>query len=213
MVNRIKKNGGFTRRTAGFTLIETLLAVLILGLTIVGPLSIAAKGLTLARISKDQTTAFYLAQDGVEYVHFARDTNCLTANSAAACTVDKWLVGNGNPVQTVDLTPCVSLDGGLSCYFDSLAQNPPAPTSCGGPSCTGTPLYYDPTNKNYTYSSAFGNTQSIFTRTVIIQYPWGGNDCVGTHGCEALLTVKVTWADAGGISHTVSIVENIFNWE
>ncbi len=196
-------------KNKGFTLIETLFSVLILGLTIVGPLSIAAKGLQLALVSKDQTMAFYLAQDAVEYVHFARDTNCLTASAASACTPVQWLVGNGSP-PTVNLLPCVSLDGSLSCYLDSLGQDPSAPMPCNG-LCPV--LFYDTANKNYRYTGGFGITQTIFTRTITIREKFGGNDCVGAHGCEALLTVKVTWADAGGIAHTVSVVENIFNWE
>lgn len=196
------------RKNKGFTLIETLFAVLILGLTIVGPLSIAAKGLQLALVSKDQTTAFYLAQDAVEYVHFARDTNCLTASAASACTPVQWLVGNGSASAT-NLAPCTSTDGTAVCFFDSLASDSSAwPTACSG---TCPVLYYNPNNKNYTYD--VGQTKTIFTRAITIQSLWGGNDCVGTHGCEALLTVKVTWADAGGIQHTVSVVENIFNWE
>lgn len=201
---------GFTRRTAGFTLIETLFAVLILGLTIVGPLGIAAKGLQLALISKDQTMAYYLAQDAVEYVHFARDTNCLMASAASACTSDKWLAGNGSVNNSFNLTPCISLDGSASCYIDSLAQTPTVPTLCGGGACP--PLYYNPTNKNYTYAVS-GNVQTIFIRTITIQTPVGANDCTGTNGCEALLTITVAWSDVGGRAHSVKVHESLFNWE
>ena len=208
---KIKKNSGATRRTAGFTLIETLFAVLILGLTIVGPLSIAAKGLHLARISKDQTTAYYMAQDAVEYIHFARDTNCLVSGSSGTgCSPVNWLVGNGNPTQTINLIPCISPDGSISCYLDSLSQNPTSPSLCVGVCPV---LYYDPINKNYTYATVSGLVPTIFTRTITIQSPRGANDCIGTDGCEALLTVKITWKDAGGRGHNVVVYENIFNWE
>ena len=49
----------------GFTLIETLIAVLILTTAIAGPLTIASKGLTATLVAKDQISAFYLAQDAV----------------------------------------------------------------------------------------------------------------------------------------------------
>src|SRR5438046_1665614 len=61
----------------GFTIIETLVAIAILLLAIVGPLSIASTSLNSAYYAKDQVTAFYLAQEGIEYMRFLRDTNSL----------------------------------------------------------------------------------------------------------------------------------------
>ena len=62
---------------------ETLIAVFVLSLAITGPFMIAQKGLQAGLISKDQITAFYLAQDAIEYIRYARDTNCLVAGSVA----------------------------------------------------------------------------------------------------------------------------------
>lgn len=73
------------RRKSGFTLVETLVAIAVLVTSIVGPLSIAAKGLAASLLARDQVTAFYLAQEGVEYVRGVRDENVLRGAG--------WLVG------------------------------------------------------------------------------------------------------------------------
>ncbi|MDQ5955572.1 MAG: hypothetical protein QG621_575, partial [Patescibacteria group bacterium] len=72
--------------TKAFTLIETLVAIFILMTAVVGPLSIAAKGLQIALIAKDQATAVYLAQDGIEFARHLRDTACLTNAPMGNCS-------------------------------------------------------------------------------------------------------------------------------
>jgi prepilin-type N-terminal cleavage/methylation domain-containing protein len=69
-------------KSHGFTLIETLVAVTILTLAVVGPLLAASRGLVAATTAKDQLTASFLAQEGIEYVRLIRD--------------DQYLANNGN---------------------------------------------------------------------------------------------------------------------
>lgn len=57
----------------GFTLIETMVAVSILALSVAGPLFVASRVLVATEISRDQLTASYLAQEGIEFVRAARD--------------------------------------------------------------------------------------------------------------------------------------------
>lgn len=80
-----------------FTLIETLVAISVLLVSLAGPLSIAAQSLQSAYYARDQITAFYLAQEAVEYVRAVRDQNYLAGNAwlfgldacvDAACAVD-----------------------------------------------------------------------------------------------------------------------------
>jgi prepilin-type N-terminal cleavage/methylation domain-containing protein len=187
-----------TPHTRGFTLIETLLAVLILATAIVGPMTIAAKGLQLSLISKDQVIAAFLAQDAVEYVHFLRDTNKLAHSTS-------WLSGldgtsNGHTTnQAGGQSTCV---GANACIVDSLRDQV---TNCGASpaACISQPLYFDATTGVYTYT-ATGNTQTIFSRTVQITM-------VGT--TEADVVVTVQWKDTGGVVRSVVLNDNLLDWQ
>ncbi len=67
IVNKTKKQG--------FTLIETMIAITIMLIAVVAPMSLAQDGITAARLAQDQIVAFYLAQEGVEVVRNMRDYN------------------------------------------------------------------------------------------------------------------------------------------
>jgi Tfp pilus assembly protein PilV len=180
----------------GFTLIETMVAVMILMTAIVGPLAIASKGLSTSLIAKDQLTAFYLAQDAIEYTRFIRDTNRLESKP--------WLAGldgtvNGHTNSGSAGGVCTSTDGSQSCLIDSIMDTT---ASCGAPLCS-TALDYDSTNNWFSYTSGSG---SIFTRTVaIINTP--------AHPDEADVTVTVSWHDVGGVARSVAEREELYNWQ
>lgn len=59
----------------GFTLIETLFAVLIFSAALVSLMVIAGKGIAAAVGAREQITAHYLAQEGIEVVRNIRDFN------------------------------------------------------------------------------------------------------------------------------------------
>ncbi len=176
-------------KRAGFTLIETLMAILILSTAIAGPMTIASRGLHAALASKNKTTAFYLAQDAMEYIRYKRDSNRL---SGAA-----WLSG---------LSSCISADGSTSCTinsFDTLDAN-----ACIG-SCA--PINYDSTNSKYLYSNGGSNRASNFTRSVYITCA-GGSAC---SSAEAQIKIVVSWVDIGSATAKpfVTIQEDLLNWQ
>jgi prepilin-type N-terminal cleavage/methylation domain-containing protein len=175
-------------RPQGFTLVETLVAVLLLALSIAGPLTIASRGILTASIARDQITAFYLAQDAMEYVRYVRDSNTLRSSN--------WLTG------TDSLAACISADGTAQCYVDTLQPSITPPTTCSG---TCPVLNYDAALKSYRYASGTRTPQG-FTRSISIK-----ND--GVSG-EATIVVQVTWRDANGAARSpVVIKENIFQWQ
>lgn len=80
----------------GFTLLETLVAVAVLLMALLGPFAIAQQSLRSAYYARDQVTAFYLAQEGIEFVRAVRDENYLSGNP--------WLQGFDSVCTN---TPCI----------------------------------------------------------------------------------------------------------
>lgn len=124
----------------GFTLVETLVAIAILMIAIVGPYYSIQQAIVTTYAARDQLIASSLAQEGEEYIYFLRDSNYL--NSAS------WLTG---------MDSCF---GSAGCAVDP-PQN--TLTSCSG-ICT--PLKIN-SNNLYTQSGNYPETR--FTRTVKIQ--------------------------------------------
>ncbi len=199
------------KQPKGFTLVETLIAVIVLMYAIVGPLTIAARGLQATVVAKDEETAFYLAQDAVEYVRWVRDTNKLRSQS--------WLAGldgntNNHTTNNSLGTPgvCTSAYGSQSCMIDSRLDYV---TSCSASSCS-TPLYYDST-ANFFITTATNGVDTvvptIFVRTVRMITPVGTNDCTAGKGCEVSVIVNVSWKDQGTLQRMITVTENLHDWQ
>ena len=71
----------------GFTLVETLVAILILTMTIGALLTLAASGYFSIRYAKNQIIADYLAEESLEYIRNDRD-NALLKNQSSP--TDTW---------------------------------------------------------------------------------------------------------------------------
>lgn len=185
MISKINNKNG------GFTLIEMLVAVLLLTTAIAGPLTIASKGITASIVAKDQVTAFNLAQDAIEYVRFKRDTNRLSGAS--------WLTGLSGGV----------CDGVNGCYLDSTENDPTLPTACPSSNCSTRGLRYDLANKRFTYHSSpvVSFPSTIFTRVVTITTPVSGN------ANEAAVSVRVYWSDQANLTREIVVRENMLNWQ
>jgi len=65
MKNKIKK---LIENKKGFTIVESLFAIFILVISVTGPMAFTQSGLRASFIARDQVTAFYLAQDAIEYI-------------------------------------------------------------------------------------------------------------------------------------------------
>ena len=63
----------------GYSLVEVLVAISVLLIALVGPLTIASSGLKRANFAKEQTLAIFLAQEGMEAVVKLREDAALGA--------------------------------------------------------------------------------------------------------------------------------------
>lgn len=88
----------------GYSLVEVLVAVAILMLSIVGPLTIAMKSLQSAQYALQQNTAFFLAQEGITAVNTLRNNGFLAVYIGA--TTDSWAWSRDER-----LTPCYMEQG------------------------------------------------------------------------------------------------------
>jgi len=174
----VKRSNNNRIKNKGFTLLETIVAITVLTFAIMGPLELAARSIGLAIVSKNQITAFYLAQEAMEYVKNKRDGNFLAHGS-------DWLTG---------LDGCLGASG---CYTDIPNDNI---SVCAG----GCPvLKYDNNGLYYNY---FSGNDTIFTRTVKITTPVGGNPN------EAKVQTTISWIEKLN-SKTFTLEGNIFNWK
>jgi prepilin-type N-terminal cleavage/methylation domain-containing protein len=126
----------------GFTMIETIVAFLVLGILFIGPVSLVIKAMNLTSQSQNRLVASYLAQEAVEYALNRRDNNVLQNKD--------WLEG---------LSPCTL---SLGCYID-VANNNIA--TC--PSINTCPqIRYDDNGLYYNYTTG---ATTIFTRIVTLE--------------------------------------------
>lgn len=72
-----KKSSKLNSKSAGFTLLEMLFAVIIFSFALVSLMGIASKGVIATATARDQLTAQYLAEEGIEVARNMRDSNFL----------------------------------------------------------------------------------------------------------------------------------------
>ncbi len=180
---------------AGFTIIETLVAIFILLISITGPLSFAQSGLRASFVARDQVVAFYLAQDAIETVKNIRDNNSLDGND--------WLTD-------LEAAGCVSTGGQLNqpCEIQTVLQQGSTKTlqACpGGNPGVCDPMRYHTGDKEYRLSDdlSTGTVPSKFSRTIYIHE---------LSPSEVQIIVFVSWDTVFFADRRIIVQENIYNW-
>ena len=128
-------------KNKGFTIIESLIAISILVMAVIGATGAVQTGISSYIFSKDQIIAFYLAQEGFEQIRNIRDENGLKSQP--------WLTG---------LSDCF-----LACRVDPVSS--PIPVACGSPGNCPT-LRQDTATGFFGYNAAWPLT--IFRREIIL---------------------------------------------
>src|SRR5262245_55314076 len=124
----------------GFTLLETLVAVSILALAVSGPLFVASRAIVAAQTARDQLTASYLAQEGIEYVRAMPDNEYLVAYRAGGTGVSTRAWNDFlNGASAASITSCRTSTCTLDPTRTMGTGSGLALMQCSGSSCT--PLY------------------------------------------------------------------------
>ncbi|HBM45414.1 MAG: hypothetical protein UR85_C0011G0008 [Candidatus Nomurabacteria bacterium GW2011_GWF2_35_66] len=208
---RPRKDGRQTNmKKSGFTLIEALVAISILVISVIGPLSLASKGLSYSTYAKDEITAFYLANEAIDVIRNIRDTNTRSEKP--------WL---DVPGDNMDIKITEKCKGPKGCYFD-VWKNPPNLRTAfvtGDIDSTLKTCNSDSGLVRFGYAFDWPNSiipnecadikidQTSFLRNITI-------DEVGWNPAglptEIRATVKVSWTTKTGIERSVTITENLF---
>lgn len=172
----------------GFTLVETLVAISLLTIAVVAPMSLTTQSLSSAYYARDQMTAFHLAQEAIESMRHIRDGNVLK---------------NALGTQT-DLLAPIPTDGSrftVDTRNDGIQACPSLPLGCP-------PLKTD--GELYGYGTENYWTTTKFTRSVTAEFV--RNEDGSDNRDEVHVTVTVSWQTAGIQRRSFTISENMYRW-
>ncbi len=175
----------------GMTLVETLVAVSILTVAIVAPMTLTMQSLSAAYYARDQVIASNLAQEAIESVRAVRDANILIL---ALGVSDTCIADVGSP--PMHLMCGIPID---EPFTIDARTDPPDIERCSG-ECAK--LKTD--NNLYGHDNAW-TIETPFRRTVHAEYVSGGTD-------EIRVTVTVTRENAVRDAPPVVLHENLYRW-
>jgi type II secretory pathway pseudopilin PulG len=172
----------------GFTLLEALVAVSILMVAVVAPITISQKGLSSAVYTKNYMLASYLAQDAMEYIKNQRDF--ITINDENS-DWDSLFIFN-DCLATNDI-------GDKYCHIDTIDTSNSIKSGDGGA------LKIDTVNGFYGYGSDVGWEETDFTRKISIKLDPNGDNID-----EALVEITVSWGS--DMDNKVELYSLIYNY-
>ena len=193
--------------TAGYSLVEVLIAITILLLAIAGPLTIAAKGLQSSYFARDQLTAFMLAQEGIESIITIRN-NWVIAEIKGSSPFDLsyanlWNWTNQTGAGSIE--NCFVSNNPNGCNISVVDGDPSDNFTACGAGGSGCLLNYDSTNNRARYIVGGSGNATPFTRVITLDEV--------TANREVVITSAVTWQPTvfGGSTKTVVLTTSILN--
>lgn len=183
---------------SGFTLIEAMVAVTILTLSIAGPLYTANSAIVASMIARDQLTASYLAQEGIEYVRAMRDYEYLAAyhlggGSVSADAWNNFLTG----IEANCLSPL------LSCTLDPVLRSMGYGSGFSVEVFSGdAPLFLTLSNI-YTQQNLSESVKTPFTRTIQV---------VHISAADERIISTVSWS-YHSVQHFVTVYDHLTPWQ
>ncbi len=201
-------------KSSGFTLVEAMVAISILALAVGAPLYAANRALVSAQNSRNQLTALYLAQEGVEHLRLIRDNDFLVVRALNGLTVstDAWnyFLNGGGPAGTQSINQCRSADGSIYCRLDPWANTLQACTMGASGTCTALLLDTSNGSSGGQYSQSSGTAQP-YTRTVqVVDIP-GTSDTPTPYPDKEVIST-VSWSFHGA-PYSVVVTDHLTPWQ
>lgn len=180
-------------RTSGFTLVEVLIALAVLSLSILATFTAVSNSLRTTNFAEDQITAYYLADEALEYIRNRRDNNAIDhINQLATGGSVDWLTG----VAKVPPDPCSS---GKVCYVDVTATTANALKTCSSNAASCPFVLYNSSNGLYGHTSG---VTTPYKRSITI---------TSINSTEVAVVVTVSWT-AQGVSKNYTQTLVLRNW-
>lgn len=210
-----KKNGGFIptptfakhhecvmeshckSRCRGFTLVESMTAIFILTLAVVGLMTVVSSSLFAARYSRDDITVNYLLQEAIDYIRNDRDTKVFLS-SGAGTTEGNWLTFK------YQYSNCLGPNG---CTVDVLKDTTVSPKSCA-PSTECPYLYFNPNPSTGAFyltddgSGMTGMSRTNFRRKIVVT----------DAGDEMKVLVTISWKN-GNLDKSRTLSTSLLRWQ
>ena len=188
----------YANQKSGFSLVETLVAITILLIVIIGPMTISSSAAKSTSFASEQVTAFFLAQEGAELMEKARNDYLLEYFDGA------------RPSPWADFTRTTSGGAYLQCYTTdgcNLAISNDNSGSLTNPaSCSNGCVVNLDTQTNSLrsrFTPGTSGTPTIYSRSIRLQ-----NVSLN----EVSVTSVVTWRSGfSRDSQQVSVQTSLFN--
>lgn len=146
---------------SGFSLVETLVAITILLLVIIGPMTISMSTSRSTSYSSEQVVAYFLAQQGIEIAQKARDDIIL--NNFLPSTDGNFVANPWTTFVNSATGPYANCFNAAGCSLEMSGGGLAAGSVCTGTNCR---LYYDSGREPDRYNYDNSGTISPYTRTV-----------------------------------------------
>lgn len=154
----------FQKKESGFSLVETLVAISILLIVIVGPMTISMRTAKSSSFASEQIQAFFLAQEGIEMVQKSRDD--LLLQNFLDTAHPNYISNPWSRFTSSSGTYAPCFTAGCSFQWVSTPTDRlSAPISCS--TVVNCLLYRDNNGRAwFTHTSGGGNVPTIFTRRI-----------------------------------------------
>jgi hypothetical protein len=177
---------------SGQTLIEAMVALFVLTIGLLGVLSLITQSIVLSRTVSQETTATYLAAEGVELAKNIVDHDIYVNRENGGAV--GWAKGGEDPTFGIggnfelDYTSCNNVQPGLNCIPQAYRADP---------------LGFDPTTGLYSYTASI---KTPFVRQVKVLHwdPASPN--------QMIVISSVLWKE-NGVSEIVRMEDYFYNWQ
>jgi type II secretory pathway pseudopilin PulG len=192
----------FSSQQAGYSLVETLVAIAVLLFAVTSSITIVTSSLRSALFVSEQATAVFLAQEGIEAVHAYRNSYAIEqikSLNPGDPEPDLWAWINDN-----ELEDCFTDGCNISMHHDEPFRNPGRVDDCGTAERCVIEIDETPGRSVYVGRN-HGDTESKYTRVIRLEQVFGQ---------EAVrVTVTVTWrAQLFADDHSVVLETILYNY-